>query len=149
MRPREIFWSGPARPGLPGSLRLVSDAVKNAGPLAGLSACLNLLESDLLVAMAVDLPRIDASFLQKLLAQCSPAIGVVCQRGDFFEPLAAIYPRGFRVLAAEHLAQRHHRLQDLVREAVQQGLLRIVSLGEEDMVLFKNMNSPDDLNGGF
>src|SRR5476651_1092157 len=57
LKPEEIFWSGAARPGLPENLRLIADEVENAGPLAGISACLNLLESDLLVVLAIDLPR--------------------------------------------------------------------------------------------
>jgi molybdopterin-guanine dinucleotide biosynthesis protein A len=144
--PEEIFWSGSTRPGVPGHVRVIPDEVENAGPLAGMSACLNVLQSDLLVALAVDLPRMNAAFLRKLLGQCSASCGVVCRRGDFFEPLAAIYPRELRGLAAEHLAQGWHALQDLVREAVQREMLRVVSPGEGDESLFKNLNSPDDLD---
>lgn len=145
MRPEEIFWSGPGRPGVPGHVHIVSDAVKNAGPLAGISACLNLLQSDLLLALAIDLPRMNALFLKNLLARCSPSCGAVAQYGDFFEPLAAIYPKGLHVLAGEHLGQGRHAMQDLIREAVQRELLQAFSLDKKDIPLFKNLNSPDDL----
>jgi molybdenum cofactor guanylyltransferase len=145
LQPEEIFWSGPERPGLPRHVRVVSDGVENAGPLAGISACLNLVQSDLLVALAIDLPRMNALFLKSLLARCSPSCGLVARHGDFFEPLAAIYPKSLLVLAAEHLKQRRYALQDLVREAAQQGLLEVFPLSETDKLLFKNLNSPTDL----
>jgi molybdenum cofactor guanylyltransferase len=149
LRPEAIFWSGPTRPGVPEHVRVIPDEVENAGPLAGLSACLDILRSDLLVVLAIDLPRMNAVFLKKMQAQCSPACGAIGRRGNFFEPLAAIYPREFGVLAAECLARGRHALQDLVREAGQRGLLRLISLEEADMPLFKNLNSPDDLHDTF
>jgi molybdenum cofactor guanylyltransferase len=149
LRPEEIFWSGPARRGLPERVRIVSDELKNGGPLAGISACLKVLPSDLLVVLAIDLPRINTSFLEKLLARCSAGCGVVCRQDEYFEPLAAIYPRDLRELAAHHLAQGRLAMQELVREAVHQKFLSVVSLGEGDIFLFKNLNSPEDLRDGF
>jgi molybdopterin-guanine dinucleotide biosynthesis protein A len=149
LQPDEILWSGPARPGMPGHVRVISDEVENAGPLAGIGACLNLSPSDLLVVLAIDLPRMNALFLKNLLARCSPSCGAVARNGDFFEPLAAIYPKGLGVLAAEHLRQRRYVLQDLVREAVQRALLRAFPLGEGDIPLFKNLNSPADFKDRF
>ena len=145
LQPEEIFWSGPARPGLPGHVRIISDDVENAGPLAGISACLNLLPSDLLVALAVDLPRMNTVFLKNLLARCSPHRGVVARYGDFFEPLAAIYPKNLHVLAAEHLSQGRYAMQGFIREAMQRESLQAISLDERDFPLFKNLNSAEDL----
>ena len=145
LQPEEIFWSGPRRPGMPGHVRVISDAVENAGPLAGISACLNVMRSNLLVALAIDLPRMTTPFLKSLQERCSPTCGVVARHGDFFEPLAAIYPKGLQVLAADHLSQGRYAMQDLIREAVQRGFLQTFSLNEKDILLFKNLNSPADL----
>jgi molybdopterin-guanine dinucleotide biosynthesis protein A len=145
LRPEKIFLSGPARPGLPGHVRAISDEVENAGPLAGISACLNLMPSDLLVVLAIDLPQMNALFLKNLLIRCSSSRGVVVQHDDFFEPLATIYPKGLHALAAEHLRQGRHAMQDLIREAVRRGLLQAIPLDEKDAPLFKNLNSPADL----
>jgi molybdopterin-guanine dinucleotide biosynthesis protein A len=145
LKPEELFWSGPARPNLPEHVRMIADTVENAGPLAGISACLDRLQSDLLVALAIDLPRMNSAFLKKLLAQCSSSCGIVARHGDFFEPLAAIYPKGLHVLASEHLRQGRFALQDFVREAARRGLLQTFPLDEGDVPLFKNLNSPADL----
>jgi len=146
LRPEEIFWSGPGRPDVPGNVRIVSDRVKNAGPLAGIAACLDLLQGDLLAVLAVDLPRMTTAYLENLLARCSPLRGAVGRHGDFFEPLAAVYPKKLHALAAEHLRQGRFALQDFIREAARMGVLQVFSLDETDIPLFKNLNSPADLH---
>jgi molybdopterin-guanine dinucleotide biosynthesis protein A len=145
LKPDEIFWSGPARPHLPAHVRPLSDEIENAGPLSGISAGLNALQSELLIVLAIDLPRMNAAFLRGLVAQCSHPCGAVVRRKDFFEPLAAVYPKGLHVLAAEHLRQKHYALQDFIREAVRQELLAAVTIDASDGTLFKNVNSPADL----
>ncbi len=71
----------------------------------------------------------------------------MARNGDFFEPLAAIYPRQLAALSSEHLAQGRYVMQDFVREAIQQGTLREISIVEKDAALFKNLNSPSDVTG--
>jgi molybdopterin-guanine dinucleotide biosynthesis protein A len=145
LQPEEIFWSGSSRPGLPEEIHIVPDAVPSAGPLAGLGASLDILRSDFLVVLAIDLPQMNETFLRSLLARCSAGCGAVAHHGDFFEPLAAVYPRQLRSLVATHLSEGRHVMQDLVREAVKQGLLKSYPLEETDLALFKNLNRPSDL----
>jgi len=144
LQPEEIFWSGPVRLGLPRHLHVVRDAIKEAGPLAGVSACLNRLRNDLLVVLAIDLPQMNAAFLQGLLAQCSSECGVVAAREGFFEPLAAIYPKRIRTLAAEHLRAGRFAMHDFIREALKEGALQALSIESRDFPLFKNLNEPQD-----
>jgi len=145
LQPAEIFWSGHARPGLPENIRLIPDAASAAGPLAGISACLHETKSDLLVVLAIDLPQMATAFLQSLLTRCSTGCGIVARHGDFFEPLAAVYPKKLHALATTHLTQGRFAMQDLIREAIQQGLLRDFPLDENDAALFQNLNSPADI----
>jgi molybdenum cofactor guanylyltransferase len=145
LQPEEILWSGLSRPGLPAHVHIISDRVENAGPLAGINACLDGLQSDLLVVLAVDLPRMTTEFLRNLLARCSSSCGVVARHGDFFEPLAAIYPTKLNALARAHLGQRRYAMQDFVREAIQAGSLQTYLLNEKEIPFFKNLNSPADL----
>jgi molybdopterin-guanine dinucleotide biosynthesis protein A len=95
--------------------------------------------------MAIDLPQMTAAFLKNLLIRCTSSRGVVIRHDDFFEPMATIYPKSLHVLATEHLSQERHAMQDFVREAVRRGQLRAVPLDEKDVPLFKNLNSPADL----
>ena len=113
---------------LPEDIRVVPDALPSAGPLAGRSACLDVLRSDLLVVLAVDLPQMTFALLRSHAAfSCSTGCGAVVQRGDFFEPLAAVYPRQARDLASDHLRQGRLAMQDLVREAIKQDFLQVIS----------------------
>jgi molybdopterin-guanine dinucleotide biosynthesis protein A len=147
LNPDQIFWSGAPRSGLPSRVVVVPDEIENAGPLAGISACLDRLENDLLVVLAIDLPRMSPAFLRNLLAQCAGGCGAIVRHGEFFEPLAAVYPKGLLALAAEHLSQKRLALQELASEAVRRGMLKAIPLHESDAPLFKNVNSPADLEG--
>jgi molybdopterin-guanine dinucleotide biosynthesis protein A len=143
LQPEESFWSGPARAGLPERLRIVGDVVPNAGPLAGISACLDLMKSDLLVVLAIDLPRMSSSFLGDLLHRCSSNQGAVMRHGDFYEPLAAVYPKRLRAMARAHLASGRYALQDLLQEAVEQKIVQAFPLEEKNSLLFQNWNTSD------
>ncbi len=145
LQPRELFWSGPARPDVPETIRLLQDTIENVGPLAGISASLNVLQTDLLVVLAIDLPLMPAAFLRNLLARCSPSCGAVVKHDEYFEPLAAVYPKSLQLLAAEHLEEGRYALQDFVREAVRRKALEVVALEVKDAAFFKNLNSPADL----
>jgi molybdopterin-guanine dinucleotide biosynthesis protein A len=69
-----------------------------------------------------------AAFLQSLLARCSTEGGVVAKHGDFFEPLAAVYPKRIEALARKHLQEGRYAMQELIREAVNQGILKLFPL---------------------
>jgi molybdopterin-guanine dinucleotide biosynthesis protein A len=145
LRPEKIFWSGPARPGVPDDVESVPDGVRNAGPLAGVCACLRVVTTDLLVVLAVDLPRMDAAYLKKLVRRSTPTRGAVPQRGDDFEPLAAVYPKILGDLADDRLHQGRYAMHDFVREAIRRELIEPVPVAGKDAAKFTNLNSPDDL----
>jgi molybdopterin-guanine dinucleotide biosynthesis protein A len=121
---------------------LLYDELANAGPLCGVTAALERAEHGHVVVLAVDLPRMTAAWLGGLLARCAPGAGAVGRRGEFYEPLAAVYPREMKWAAWEALAAGRLALQPLVAEAVKAGLLheQIVTAAEEP--LFENWNDP-------
>jgi molybdopterin-guanine dinucleotide biosynthesis protein A len=145
LQPAEILWSGPARPGMPPGLHIVEDAQAQAGPLAGICACLQVVRADLLVVLAIDLPAMTAPFLRGLMDRCTPTCGAVVRRAAYFEPLAAVYPQAMKALAQAHLDQGQFALQDLLRKGESAGLMKSFGLHESDDALFKNVNRPEDL----
>jgi molybdopterin-guanine dinucleotide biosynthesis protein A len=142
---KEMFWSGPPREGIPFCARVVADSVPGVGPLAGVSACLEAMRTDQLIVLAVDLPEMEGEVLFNLLARCTKRRGAVYQHGEFFEPLAAIYPKMSQALAADHLAQGRYAMQDFIREAVQREMMAVVPLPEGEVPYFKNVNAPGDM----
>ncbi len=128
LRAERVFWSGPPRPGIPTSVELVPDTVTSAG----------------LVVLAVDLPRMDAGYLAKLTRRCTPTRGAVPQRGEDFEPLAAVYPAMLRELAEDRLHQGRYAMHDFVREAIRRELIDAIPVAARDAAKFANINSPED-----
>jgi len=145
LEPREVLWSGPARPGLPPSVRVVADVLRTAGPLAGVCACLRQASTDLVVVLAIDLPHMDSAYLKSLAQRCTSIRGAVPQNDGEFEPLAAIYPTMLHELAADRLRQGRYAMQDFVREAVRRELMEVVPVLDGDGAKFTNLNSPEDL----
>ena len=145
LAPQRLYWSGFARDGLPPHLVLVPDPVPDAGPLAGICGCLDALESDLLVVLAVDLPAMSTAFLDRLRHRCTSARGVIARRDGRLEPLAAIYPKELLPLARGQLAAGRLALQEFAALGIEAGLLRVVDVAAGDDAFFQNINRPEDL----
>jgi molybdopterin-guanine dinucleotide biosynthesis protein A len=146
LHPETLFWSGPTRPDVPAHVRVIEDKVIRSGPLGGISACLDVMPSDLLLVLAIDLPEMTSAFLGKLLASSSADCGAVGAHDSLVEPLAAVYPRRLRSLASEHLHAGRRAMKDLIAEAGKLQAMSKISLTGSEVSLFRNVNSPRDLN---
>jgi len=123
---------------------VVFDSMDGAGPLAGLVAALRAVQPshEWLLALAVDLPRMTSVYLNSLASEVLKSeLGLIPKRDAYFEPLAAVYPVGPTLTAAEaQLAAKHFALQKLATTLVAQGkaLPRTIAPGERN--LFANWN---------
>lgn len=124
-------------------LTVVRDTRGGVGPIAGVHAALLACESEWLAVLAVDLPRVDATWLRKLARLCRPGRGAVgISREGFFEPFAAIYPRA--VLPEVEPVVRgsgSHSLQPLLRELVARGAMKAVRLSAREQATLFNWNA--------
>jgi YD repeat-containing protein len=134
-------------------LMVVRDTRSGVGPIAGVHAALRACESEWLAVLAVDLPRVDAAWVAKLARLCRPGRGAVgISREGFFEPFAAIYPRA--VLPEVEQVVRgsdSHSLQPLLREWVEQGVMKSVRLTAREQATLFNWNAgmlPERTEGG-
>jgi molybdopterin-guanine dinucleotide biosynthesis protein A len=126
--------------------RVILDEDGAHGPLAGLAALLQAAKHDMVMLLAIDLPLITPEFLRGLLASASRAkMGLVTGHGERFEPLAAIYTRACLPLACECLAGSDHSMQRFIRLAKSGALLYTREVGEQELAMFRNVNTPDDL----
>jgi molybdopterin-guanine dinucleotide biosynthesis protein A len=141
LAPEQLMVSGPPR----GEGETIADRIPNAGPLAGVSAALQKCTAPLLVVLAVDLPAMTTEFLQELLTTCGEEIGVVPQRSEFFEPLAAVYPKACADLAEDAFARGEFALQDFVRELIARKMMVPRKISGAEEALFANFNTPLDL----
>lgn len=142
----EIFLS--VRPDQPwvaeaaGFSAVVNDTVLRGGPLAGIAAALEKMAHAHLAVLAVDLPRMEASWFATLLAECGRGIGLAGHRENFHEPLAAIYPREILPLVREALQRRELALQKLIGTGITRGLLRSREISAAEAPMFENWNEP-------
>ncbi len=144
--PHALWVSARVRPlWCPAEIEVVLDAEPSRGPLSGLATALRQMKTSHLLALAVDLPRITVEPLRKLWPLAAPGCGVVPARGEFLEPLCAIYPREAAERAERALAGEDVSLHGLSRTLLREGLLRTYSLSDEEEPLFHNANTPADL----
>ncbi len=136
-RPEQAWVHGAA-----GFTGLLHDAFPSCGPLAGLTAGLERAAQPHLAVLAIDLPAMTPGWFGGLFAGCLPGVGMVGRRGDFFEPLAAVYPQAMKWLAWEALARGELSLQELLAAAVAHGLMRVREITPAEEPWFENWNEP-------
>lgn len=135
---------------VPADVPVVCDAVSDAGPLAGMLAAAAAGDGTHLVVLAVDLPEISVDWVRTLMARARPHCGVVGRWPDgAYEPLAAVYPRGWLDEWRATFGGSVHPpgLQALLREREAAGSVVVIPLGPEQEPWFRNLNSPADLEG--
>jgi molybdopterin-guanine dinucleotide biosynthesis protein A len=126
---------------------VVPDVYPGRGPLGGIHAALSASTTDYNLILAVDLPFIELSFLQYLMAaaQSANAVVTVPSVGGHFHPLCAVYRKAFLPAAERALAERRNKLDALfsevpVRVISEEGL----SAAGFDSAIFRNLNTPED-----
>jgi molybdopterin-guanine dinucleotide biosynthesis protein A len=142
-----IAISGPRDRTYAGAVPVIEDDQPGLGPLAGLVSALRWCSSPLLLVLAVDLPAMTPDYLARLAAESNPGCGVVPIREGWTEPLAAVYPREALALAAAHLESGDHSLQHWVSACGNAGLVRFRPVAPEELPLFLNLNTPQDVRG--
>jgi molybdopterin-guanine dinucleotide biosynthesis protein A len=123
---------------------MVADAQEECGPLGGIVGALRCSSSDLLLALAVDLPNMSADYLRGLLDRCAGDKGVIPWR-DRYEPLAAVYPKRSLDRAEQLLEAGEYSLQSFADSCVREALATKHAISSGDAALFLNMNTPADL----
>jgi molybdenum cofactor guanylyltransferase len=119
---------------------VLHDALPDCGPVMGITAGLERMSHSHLLVLAVDLPHMEPDWFISLLSDCGPGVGVVGRREDYFEPLAAVYPRELKWLAWETIARGEYSLQHLLAEAEKAGLVVVREISDRKSAWFENWN---------
>jgi molybdopterin-guanine dinucleotide biosynthesis protein A len=145
--PTEIFISGRAGTDY-GSLdcSVLHDRFEAAGPLAGIERALDTTAAPLLLVLAVDMPRMNFSQLQLLIAQCTEDCGRVSRVRNRIEPLASVYPRAALSLATGLLEEGRNAVTHFAERCVELKLAAFIDLPEEHASRFENWNTPADMS---
>jgi len=145
----EVFISGRAAPDFAAlGCRVLEDTFREAGPLAGIERGLAATTSPRLLVLAVDLPRMELGFLQRLTAACTDHCGVVSERRGGLEPLVAVYPKSAHARAVQQLEAGRNAVREFAEICEAAGELRRLPVAAAVESLFLNWNTPGDLPGG-
>lgn len=119
--------------------RTVRDAHEGIGPLAGIAAGLGAAATQWMIIVAGDMPSIDASLVERMLAaRARDAVGL--RVGGRPEPLVCLLRVApARVAMAQLLAQRRHKASGLL------DALDVVWIDDPDPRALHNINEPSDL----
>ncbi len=135
----EIFISArPEQTWVPATMTVVRDAEESGGPLAGIVAALERTAHGHVAVLAVDLPAMRAEWFTALWGACGPGVGAVGKYRNYFEPLAAIYPREILPTARMALARGEGSLQRLI--AAEAARFAVREIGADEAMWFENRN---------
>ena len=119
------------------------------GPLAGLEAALPLIQHELAVAVACDMPMLQPDMLRAVAAACDPSDGMQIAMPHIdgvAQPLLAAYRRSIVPHATRLLDEGEGRIRALLPLAkhrlIEADELR---LHDPELVSFTNVNRPEDL----
>lgn len=129
--------------GIPNTL-VVYDSVQDVGPLAGLAAALSAARHPWVLVIAVDLPRLDLTFLRRLLSLGAGRTGIVPHVPHGFEPLTALYPRTLLLEAEKAVSAGNYSLQALMTAAEKLSLIKRLELSPPEQDALVNWNNPQD-----
>ncbi len=127
---------------------VITDIYPEHGPLGGIHAALTAGATDLNLVLAVDMPFVAPRFLQHLLSQAragSPWV-TVPRLKDGWQPLCAVYRRGFAQIAEAALRGDENKLDALFSRVevriVDEEEVQRLGFGPE---MFDNLNTREQL----
>jgi len=134
---------------LSGRRALVTDSESGAGPAAALADAWRETHAQVLLVLAVDLPRMPVDYLRELaLGALQQERSVVPMLGGRYEPLAAAWHRS---CVPEFFGAAGRSLQSICSILAAGDLLTVRQVSDGEAQLFENVNTPSDyerLRGG-
>jgi len=127
---------------------VVEDIFPDCGPLGGIHAALRASQREMNVILAVDLPFVSFALLQFLITRASNSSASVTlsRAGGFWQPLCAVYRRGFAEAAERALLAGHYKIDPLFKE------VPVQEIDQEELetagftpAIFRNLNTPEEL----
>ena len=128
--------------------QVVEDVYRERGPLGGIHAALSGSTTELNLMLAVDLPFVTQELLQYLLSRAleSGAMVTVPRTGSGFQPLCAVYRRGFAEVAEQSLLEGKNKIDSLFASVetcvIEENELLRAGFSEQ---MFRNLNTHEEL----
>jgi len=146
----EVVLVGDATPYAALGRRAVEDSPRGVGPLGGLVGLLLEGErqgAELALALACDLPRLDAALLTRLLHEAVSANALVVELAGVRNPLLARYRIAAALPAARQVLQAGKRSLQAVLDALAEGV-QTLPMNAAEAARVDDWDSPEDVRRG-
>ena len=117
---------------------IIEDKYKDNSPLVGIISIFETLNIDKVFILSVDAPFVNKEVIDKLINSNNRFDAVVAKSKSGVQPLCGVYKRSVLPIAKEHLKNKNHRLQSLLKKVETQ------FIPFEDDTLFLNLNHPHE-----
>ena len=128
---------------------VIEDEFPDHGPLGGIHAALRASHADLNLILAVDMPFVDARFLEYLVqrAGAKAAVVTIPRVAGRWQPLCAVYRREFAEVAESALRAGKNKIDPLFGQVSLQ-VIEEAEITEHGFALemFRNVNTPEELS---
>ncbi|MEM9283917.1 MAG: formate dehydrogenase accessory sulfurtransferase FdhD [Verrucomicrobiota bacterium] len=129
---------------LPEDVTRIDDDEPAMGPMGGLVSIFRRSKAEFVLVLGVDLPLMTIEFLEGMLVRRE---GLVPRTSQFWEPMAALYPRQkMRSLIEIALKNNDRKLQRLIDQAHQEETIKELPVSDSEHLLFTNLNTREDLS---
>lgn len=124
---------------------VISDEVKNIGPIGGIYTCLKSSKTDDNFILSCDMPLISAELIKYILSEKEGYDVVIPVFKDFKEPLCAYYNKSIVSGLFKAMNANRYKIQDVIKNFRTKFLPITEDLSFYQENLFANMNSQQDL----
>ncbi len=120
--------------------KIITDEIKNIGPLGGLYTCLKQIKNEQAFVVTVDTPLVSKKLLQKFYFQSGDYDISIIKHNNKIHPLIGIYHKNIIELAETEIAQKKYKIMRLIEKAEHQ----IISVGDAYEKELFNVNDKKD-----
>ena len=127
--------------------KIVSDEIKNKGPLGGIHAGLKASKSQFSYFLACDMPNINIEYIKYLKTEIAPEYtAVVTKCGNWIEPFNAFYSKDIISSIEEYILEDRKSIYNLLKNlSVNYIPEAIARKYDEQWRMFSNLNYYEDV----
>lgn len=131
-------------------VKVVSDVIRGKGPLVGIYTALCNSPSPYVFVMACDMPYPSRELIHFMLAAAPGRDAVVPRRGEYIEPLFAVYRKDIADRIKARVEDGRLKIHELIKELDVRYLEEAeIAARDPEFRSFFNINTPEDLEAAF
>lgn len=123
--------------------KIVSDEIKNCGPIGGIYSCLKQSETEWNFVLSVDAAFVEQQFVLYLISEIDTCDAIIPIHEKGKEPLIALYHKNSLTAIKKMLDSGNYKMQNLLSE-INTKYVNAQNWVEQFPKIFRNLNRPED-----